>query len=165
MPSRRKKPASVFEKNAAYSRAIGVATGEMAILENALGELQAALLGIEAALGRTMYLSSHTAFGRLATLDVAAADTLQTGSALLDRVASITKRARLLLQGQHQMAHEIWRIAEGRHSSATRKGMAAQMHGLAQRARDARALAAEVRATIASVRRGRHGAKGARVSA
>lgn len=143
---------SAFAKWPAYIRAIGLATAEMAVLENRLGQMMAAALQIEPRLGQIIYLSSHTAFGRVATLDVAAATVLPATSPALERAKSVAKRSRDLLQTQHQMAHEIWSAAESaRRASA--KAIAAQTAKLTAHAAAIRNLAEEARSVTRDIRR------------
>jgi hypothetical protein len=121
-----------------YARAIGQAAGEMALLENRLGEAMAALLGIEAKLGRIIYLSSHTAFGRVATLDVIASSVLPHGSATLEHLRGLTKRAREVLTHHHNSAHEVW------DASSDAKKRTIHARKLGDQSRTVKKLASEV---------------------
>jgi hypothetical protein len=126
-----------FEES--YVAAIGRATAEMAVLENLLGQLQAKVLGVEPKVGQAMYLSSHTAFGRVASLEITAG---AAGYSKLDQLKSLTKRARELLQKQNDLPHEIWKSAESAgHVAIHSKALALQVDNV-------RALAAEVRAAL-----------------
>jgi hypothetical protein len=131
----------------AYARSIGEAAGEMALLENRLGEAMAALLGIDAKLGRIIYLSSHTPFGRVATLDVIASSVLPAESVLLERLRGLTKRARELLTTHHATTLAVWDAA------SNAKACAAHTGRLATQARAAGELAREVATTTLSLRR------------
>jgi hypothetical protein len=130
-----------------YAAAIGRAAGEMAMLENALGEALAALLRIEPGLGRLVYLSSHTPFGRLGTLDAVAGAVLQPGSPALEGARGLFRRVRVLLQRQHETTAAVLSAS----GSAARR--AAHARGLADQARAARALAGEVRTAAPALRR------------
>lgn len=154
-----KRPASsrshsVFADFPAYTRAIGLATGEMAVLENLLGRMMAATMRIEPRLGEIVYLSSHTPFGRLATLDVAASAVLPAQSPALERVKSAAKRGRELLQAQHHMASDIWtHVGAARRPKA--KDIAAHTATLIAHAAAIRSLADEVRKATAEIQRAR----------
>jgi hypothetical protein len=122
-----------------YVAAIGRATAEMAVLENLLGQMQAKVLGVEPKIGQAMYLSSHTAFGRVASLEITAG---AAGYSKLDQLKSLTKRARELLQKQNDMPHEIWKSSQSpSHVSVHTVALVAQAEAI-------RALAAEVRAAL-----------------
>jgi len=154
MPTHKKSAArsSVLGKSASYARAIGLATGEMAILENLLGQMMAAALKLDPKVGQIIYLSSHTAFGRVATLDIAAASVLPATSLALGRVRTVAKRARELLQAHHQMAHDIWDVAGAPRGGSPAK-IAAHTAKLLQQAASVRDLADEVRIIIRQVHR------------
>jgi len=143
----REKAATKTQLDPGYARAIGDAAGEMAILESRLGEAMAALLKIDARLGRIIYLSSHTPFGRVATLDVIAGEVLPASSQTLAHLKGLTKRARELLTRHHETSHAVFAAA-----ADTKKRVA---HGktLAAQSEAVRALAREVKSATAQLRK------------
>jgi hypothetical protein len=148
------KARSAFADFPAYTRAIGLATGEMAVLENLLGRMMAAAMRIEPRLGEIVYLSSHTPFGRLATLDVAASSVLPAQSPALERVKAVAKRGRELLLAQHHMASDIWtQVGAARRPKA--KDIAAHTVKLTTHAAAIRNLANDVRKVTGEVKRAR----------
>jgi len=132
-----------------YVVAIGMAAGEMALLENLLGRLLGAVLGVAPAIGQAIYLSSHTPFGRVATLDITAAKALAANAPLLDAVKSLTKRARELLQRQNELPLEIWSAVGDAAAGAAGK-IAEDTARLSAHAAQIRALGDEVRIVIES---------------
>jgi hypothetical protein len=130
---------TMFEDRPEYVHAIGLATAEMAVVENLLGQLLAKVLGIGLKIGQTIYLSSHTAFGRLATLDITAAAVLPAKE--LEKVKAVTKRARELLQRHNDMPQDIWKAAEG-------AGLSAHLEKLNRQVEDLRALGDELKEMV-----------------
>ena len=130
-----------------YVAAIGIAVGEMALLENQLGRLLGTVMGVSPAMDQTIYLSSHTPFGRVATLDITAGKALGANAALLDSVKALTKRARELLQRQNDMPQRIW-DAVGDTASGVPEKIADDTARLTALAAEIRALAEEVRTAI-----------------
>jgi len=130
-----------------YVAAIGMAVGEMALLENQLGRLLGTVLGVAPEIGQTIYLSSHTPFGRVATLDITAAKALGSDPARLDSVKSLTKRARELLQRQNDLPQRIWSTIGGK-AQPSPDEIGDETAQLTAHAAQIRELAEEVRVAI-----------------
>lgn len=139
-----KTAGEAFSNNPEYIASIGMASAEMSVVENQLGRLLAAVLNIDPALGQTLYLSSHTAFGRLASLDITASQVLSAEP--LARMKALLKRTRELLVKHNDLHGDIWKSLESpAQAAAHAAALADQIQGLREVSRQLEAFALGVR--------------------
>lgn len=96
---------SVLEHHPEHVKAIGMISIEMGSLDVTLGDLLGALLHIAPELGRIVYLTPRSGFGRLELLKNVAEKSLSS-----PQVSKVFSRAKALMQKRHEIMHDTWGV-------------------------------------------------------
>jgi hypothetical protein len=105
---------SPLEHRPRYVRAIGMITVEITNLEIFLGDMLSVLLHIHPDIGRTVYLSPHSATARLDILENVRDRVLTKDGPPHRVVASLTKRTRGIVNRRNAMIHNSWGVRNNR---------------------------------------------------
>src|SRR6266852_2707826 len=93
-----------------HVHAIGMVTIELANLEIALGGLLGALLHVSPDVGRLVYLTPLTGFGRIAVIENLVAATLREGSKGRRLIDGLLERSKAIMGKRHNLIHGAWGV-------------------------------------------------------
>jgi hypothetical protein len=99
---------SVLESHKEHVHAIGMISIELANLELFMGQMLAALIGIDPYLGEIIYLTPKTGIGRIAVLENAMDYLLVEGSTGHKYLGSLLGKAKAVMQRRHDLIHVVW---------------------------------------------------------
>jgi hypothetical protein len=101
-------PRSVLERFPKHVRAIGMISVELGNLEARLGDLLGVLLHIDSHFGRVVFLTPHSAAGRISILKNVLRDTLMEESEGFEHIEKLVERAEALIGKRNSYVHDNW---------------------------------------------------------
>jgi hypothetical protein len=99
---------TILERFPDHAKAIGIISVEMANLDIFLGEMLGGILRVAPKVGSTIYLTPHSAFGRIEILERVANLVMVKDSHGLKHINSLAGRARTLINKRHSLIHDAW---------------------------------------------------------
>ncbi len=110
-----------MERHPDIVKAIGMISVEMGNLEIFLGDMLGALLHIDRVVGRTVYLTPKSAYGRIEILKNVVAQSMIEGTDLRKAAESLISRGETVIGKRHEFMHEAWGLSEEDQTTVVRR--------------------------------------------
>lgn len=102
--------ASPLLKKPEYLQTIGLVSVEVNSMESMLASLFASAIGVQPLVGRAIYYAPKAASARIDVLMAGAEQALATRPKVQDRVLSLAKRAKGVLEERNAIVHDMWAL-------------------------------------------------------